>query len=84
VIYRALKHCEKLMQAGWRDAAEVAEEMKRVLSEAPDLRPEYIGIVDAESLEPCDPIRGRVLVAVAARLGATRLIDNIVVDTTVL
>jgi pantoate--beta-alanine ligase len=82
VIYRALKHCDELIQGGQRDAARIAEEMNRVLSQAPDLRPEYIGIVDAENLEPCDPIRGRILVAVAARLGSTRLIDNIVVDTT--
>ncbi len=82
VIYRAMRHCDELIQGGQRDAVRIAEEMNRVLSQSPDLRPEYIGIMDAESLEPCDPIRGRVLVAVAARLGSTRLIDNIVVDTT--
>ncbi|MHC4627238.1 MAG: pantoate--beta-alanine ligase [Planctomycetota bacterium] len=42
---------------------------------------EYVEIVDAETLESIEEISGRVLVAVAVRIGVARLIDNIVVDT---
>ena len=42
---------------------------------------EYINIVDVETLERLEKICGRVLVAVAVRIGTARLIDNIVVDT---
>lgn len=82
VIYRALQHCVELIDAGERDSARIAEEMGKVLGQVPDLRVEYVSIVDAESLQECDRIQGKVLVAVAGRLGSTRLIDNILVDTT--
>ncbi|MEN6332969.1 MAG: pantoate--beta-alanine ligase [Phycisphaerales bacterium] len=81
VIYRSLQRCAELIEAGERDATRITAEMTGVLNQVPALRPEYVSIVDADSLEPCDPVRGRVLVAIAARLGSTRLIDNIVVDT---
>ena len=82
VIYRSLKRCEELIRCGQTDAPTLVEEMHRVLGQVPALEVEYVSILDAEALEPVDPVRGRVLVAVAGRLGATRLIDNIVVDTT--
>ncbi len=81
VIYRSLQRCAELIDKGERDATKIVDEMQKVLRQSPALRPEYVSILDAESLEPCNPIRGRVLVAVAGRLGATRLIDNIMVDT---
>jgi pantoate--beta-alanine ligase len=81
VIYRSLQRCAELIETGERDATKISAEMTGVLNQVPALRPEYVSIVDADSLEPCDPVRGRVLVAIAARLGSTRLIDNIVVDT---
>jgi pantoate--beta-alanine ligase len=81
VIFRALQRCAELIGAGEQDAARITEEMDKVLKQAAALRVEYLRIVDAESLDPCNPVRGRVLVAIAARLGSTRLIDNIVVDT---
>jgi pantoate--beta-alanine ligase len=82
VIYRALKRCAELIEAGERDAARITQEMHGILRQASALRVEYVSIVDAEGLEPCDRIQGKVLVAVAGRLGSTRLIDNIMVDTT--
>jgi pantoate--beta-alanine ligase len=81
VIYRSLQRCAELIDKGERDATTIVEEMQKVLRQSPALRPEYVSVLDAESLEPCDPIHGRILVAVAGRLGATRLIDNIMVDT---
>ena len=40
--------------------------------------PEYVETVDADSLEPVDALRANTLVAIAARIGRTRLIDNTV------
>ena len=43
--------------------------------------PEYLEARDAESLEPVEKLDGRpVLIAVAARVGGARLIDNILID----
>jgi pantoate--beta-alanine ligase len=80
VIYRALQRSAELIRAGETDAARIADEMRGVLGQVPALRAEYVSIVDAESLEDLTRVKGRVLVAVAGRLGSTRLIDNIVVD----
>jgi pantoate--beta-alanine ligase len=44
------------------------------------LEPEYLAIVDPDSFEPIRTAHGRVLIAVAARVGATRLIDNAIVE----
>lgn len=82
VIYRALQRSAELIRAGEMDAAQIARQMSEVLRQVPALRIEYASIADAESLEDVQQIRGKVLVAVAGRLGATRLIDNIVVDAT--
>jgi pantoate--beta-alanine ligase len=80
VIYRSLQRSAELIRAGEVDAARIADEMRGVLRQVPALRVEYASLVDAESLEDLQQVKGRVLVAVAAKLGSTRLIDNIVVD----
>jgi len=82
VIHRALRRCEELVESGEQNASVIVEAMRKVLGEAPALQVEYVSLVDAESLEAVDRVKGRVLVAIAARLGSTRLIDNIVVDKT--
>jgi pantoate--beta-alanine ligase len=82
VIYRALRRSAELIRDGQTDAAEVTRQMGEILRQVPALRIEYASIVDAESLDGLRRIEGKVLVAVAGRLGSTRLIDNIVVDAT--
>ena len=44
------------------------------------MKVEYVNIVDAETLKEVREIEDKVLVAMAVKLGQTRLIDNIVVD----
>ncbi|MCX5644438.1 MAG: pantoate--beta-alanine ligase [Phycisphaerae bacterium] len=82
VIYRALQRSAELIREGKAAAAEITRYMGEVLRQVPALRIEYVSIVDAESLDDLRRVEGKVLVAVAARLGSTRLIDNIVVDAT--
>jgi pantoate--beta-alanine ligase len=81
VLYRSLQKGAELIRAGETDVARITEAMGRVLREVPALRVEYVCLVDAESLQEPAQVRGRVLAAVAAQLGSTRLIDNIIVDT---
>ncbi|HET8952825.1 MAG TPA: pantoate--beta-alanine ligase, partial [Solirubrobacteraceae bacterium] len=45
------------------------------------VEPEYLALVDPDSFSPVDTVNGRVLVAVAARVGDTRLIDNALFQT---
>jgi pantoate--beta-alanine ligase len=82
VIYRSLRRSAELIREGETDAARITGQMCEILRQAPALRIEYVSLVDAESLEDLGQVKGKVLVAVAGRLGSTRLIDNIVVDAT--
>jgi pantoate--beta-alanine ligase len=53
---------------------------RRILSEA-GIEPEYLEIRDAELLQPVETFNGRpALIAVAARVGAARLIDNLIIE----
>ncbi len=79
-IYKALKKCESLIKAGTKNSKTIIGEMKKILNEVPSIKIEYISIVDAETLQELKEIRGKVLAAVAVKIGSTRLIDNIVVD----
>ena len=45
-----------------------------------DVEPEYLALVDPDTFQPVDTVDGRVLVAVAARVGSTRLIDNALIQ----
>jgi pantoate--beta-alanine ligase len=82
VIYRSLQRSAELIRGGETAVTRITEQMREVLGQVPALRVEYASIVDAGSLEDLPQVRGKVLIAVAGRLGTTRLIDNIVVDAT--
>jgi len=80
VVYRSLCRGRELIGAGERDVDVIRARMQETLEEVASMSVEYIGVVDAETLEDLDRVRGRVLVAVAVHLARTRLIDNILVD----
>jgi len=80
LIYKSLQECEKMLKAGVTSTKEVITQMRSILYQAPSINIEYVGIVDAETLQSLDHITGRVLAAVAVRIGPARLIDNILVD----
>jgi len=79
-IYRSLQECRRMIDAGVTATQRIIARMREILQQVPSMEIEYISIVDAETLETIERIAGHVLVAVAARLGSTRLIDNILVD----
>ena len=75
-VYRALQLARDLIKLGNRDATNIKSEMRKMLSDVA-AKIDYISIVDPEDLQDVKKIKGKVLVAVAAWIGATRLIDNI-------
>jgi len=80
LLYAALQRCEKLFTEGCRDAAQLIEAMRDTVSSSSKIQIEYINITDSRSLEAVDVIEGRVLAAIAAKVGPARLIDNMVLD----
>ncbi|MEW6197937.1 MAG: pantoate--beta-alanine ligase [Planctomycetota bacterium] len=79
-LYRALTAARARIVAGEQDPATVVAAMRRLIEEADPTTIDYISIVDPETMQPLDRIGGPVLIALAVRLGATRLIDNLTVD----
>ena len=79
-IYKSLQTCRNLIDAGTTETGQIIAEMLQILQQIPSGQIEYVSIVDAETLESTEKIAGKVLAAVAVRLGPARLIDNILVD----
>ena len=82
LIYKSLQKCREMFNAGVTKVEPVVNQMCKVLKQAPAIKVEYISIVDAETLQPLEKAQGKVLAAVAVRIGQTRIIDNILVDVT--
>ena len=80
LIYKSLQKCREMIDARVTDSETIIAEMRKILSQAPSIKIEYISIVDAETLQTTDLIARQVLAAVAVRIGSARLIDNILVD----
>ncbi len=81
VIYRALSHAEAAYSEGERNGKKLAEIVRADIEAEPRAEIEYVSVNDADTLERLDRLDDRpVLIAVAARLGNTRLIDNIVLN----
>lgn len=75
-LSRGLAEARRLLRAGERSAARVRAAIRGVWRRYPAVREDYVAVVDARELQPLRRVRGRILVAVAARVGPARLIDN--------
>jgi pantoate--beta-alanine ligase len=80
VLFRALSRAREMIAACERDAARLVDAMRRVLATEPLAVPDYVEIVDADSLEPVTLLRKECLALLAVRIGATRLIDNMLIE----
>jgi pantoate--beta-alanine ligase len=80
VLHRSLMRVQKLFESGERDSASLISAAKHEFASAPAVRLDYIEIVDPETLEPETALTKPTLVAVAAFVGQTRLIDNILLE----
>jgi pantoate--beta-alanine ligase len=77
VLSRALKRMGAKFRTGERDAAALRAAGLRVLAREPAVRLDYLAVVDADTLEDRREASSGTLAAVAAWVGTTRLIDNI-------
>jgi pantoate--beta-alanine ligase len=79
-LSRALRAAGSALGEGERDAVAVRAAALAAMHEF-GVEPEYLALVDPDSFSPVATVNGRVLVAVAARVGDTRLIDNALFQT---
>ena len=78
VLYRSLQKVKREFESGESNPVKLAEQGRKLFAQEPSVRLDYLEIVDPDNLEALDNIESSALVAVAAFLGATRLIDNFV------
>jgi pantoate--beta-alanine ligase len=76
-LYRALGTAREAIASGIDDPAGVRRRALAALAGHPQFRVEYFEMVDPEDMQPVQRITGPVRIAVAAWLGSTRLIDNV-------
>lgn len=81
-LARALFAASEAVARGERDARRALHAGASILSEA-HIEPEYFRAVSTDTLAPVARIEGETLVALAARFGAVRLIDNVIVAPSV-
>ncbi len=79
-IYKSLQKCRQMIDHGIKDVRRITAQMKKILNQAPAIKIEYVSIVCAETLQSVDRAAGKIMAAVAVKIGSTRLIDNILVD----
>jgi len=81
VIHRALKQAKEAFKKGERHPGRLADIVRTTIETEPRVRVDYVSVVDAETLEKLDRVDDRLtLIAVAAYVGKTRLIDNIIIN----
>jgi pantoate--beta-alanine ligase len=76
-LSRGLRAAAAKLEAGERSAERVAAAVRSEWRKLPDVREDYVAVVDAATLEPVRRVERKVLIAVAARIGRARLIDNL-------
>ncbi|MFI5102253.1 MAG: pantoate--beta-alanine ligase [Terriglobales bacterium] len=80
VLQRSLQRVQREFQAGEGSAANLISTAKEVFAREPQVRLDYFEIVDPNTLDVVQRISQETLVAVAAYVGSTRLIDNTVLN----
>jgi len=77
-LSRALDAAHDAWLGGETDGRRLEARAREALEVYPGVRPEYIAVVEPDALAPADTAVAGCLVLVAARVGSTRLIDNVI------
>ncbi|NOZ60635.1 MAG: 4-phosphopantoate--beta-alanine ligase, partial [Calditrichaeota bacterium] len=78
-LSRSLALAEELISSGEKNALTIKKKMEEMINEQADAKIDYVEILNPETLEFQTEIQSDVLIALAVKIGKTRLIDNLVV-----
>ena len=78
-LYRALTAGEELIRSGVYEPEKVRQKMRAVLLQEKGIKVDYAEVADPETLVPLEAVQDSMVLLVAARIGSTRLIDNLLV-----
>ncbi len=77
-LSRSLQKASQLFRSGERNPRRIIDAVRRVIEPEGDVTIEYVEIRDAKTLEEVEIIAGEAVIALAARVGKVRLIDNVI------
>lgn len=80
VLYRSLQKGRMAFITGEKSHTSIIEAVQKELATEPDVQIEYIELVHPDTLTPLDHLADEGLLAIAARVGSTRLIDNLLLQ----
>jgi pantoate--beta-alanine ligase len=81
IIYEGLREAKLAARNGERNAANLAEIVRKTIESEPLALIDYVAVVDNETLEPVEKVgENPALIAVAVRFGNVRLIDNTILN----
>ncbi|HEV8204762.1 MAG TPA: pantoate--beta-alanine ligase [Pyrinomonadaceae bacterium] len=81
ILHKALKQAKQAFKDGERNATRITDLIRQTVESEPRARLDYVTIADAETLEKLDRVDERpTLIALAAYVGKTRLIDNMILN----
>lgn len=78
ILYRALQKAEQVFRVGERLASVLIETVKQELAAAQAVQVEYVELVHPVTLMPLEQVEEKGMLAIAARVGSARLIDNLI------
>ena len=78
VLYRSLRRVQEVFRQGTRNVSELIGAGIQTMAEDPAVRIDYFEVINPETLDPITEVKQPSLVALAAFVGTTRLIDNLV------
>lgn len=79
-LYKALLAARQSIARGERNAAAIKERASQALQAVPEIRIEYFDLVNPDTIRPVDVVEAPVRAALAAWIGNTRLIDNVLCE----
>lgn len=76
ILYKTLLTAEEFIKAGWNDAVKLQQELVNFIRQEPMAKLDYLVIAENETLKPVCMLEGEIIIALAVKIGKTRLIDN--------
>ncbi|QVL32868.1 pantoate--beta-alanine ligase [Telmatocola sphagniphila] len=77
ILIQSLRAGQELFARGERETAKIRQLVREQICQKPNIQLDYVEVVDSTDLQPVDRIQNKALLAVAAFVGKTRLIDNV-------
>jgi len=81
-LYRGLQAAEKLVAAGEKSRDRIVAGVREIITRTPFTRTDYVALVDPETLQEVEAIRGEARLVLAVWINNTRLIDNTLLTET--